>query len=248
MTNGEHAMDEETRALLDTARHVVEALAAAHRLLGREDQALLDLQAHTASAAGGDRAATLRRMRDRVGETARHLATGVGILAQFVGMVQIGIDGQYSQRADGKLHTPLAALDSRDYLLSEAVDTLVEAIDALRAAYAPTRKHPGLTRPQDRQAMAQVVGHLLDAAREMETMLGTDQADIESYTANVLEQLALLERICQPLPDRPDAAMSDDAAVQRVLMDPELTAKVLQGAKHMKVLAPQTARKATSTT
>ncbi|QKW23969.1 hypothetical protein HUT16_37175 [Kitasatospora sp. NA04385] len=91
---------------------------------------------------------------------------------RLIGMLLAGVDGQYPSAANGSPWTPLARLHSRDEVRAETVKALSEALDALRAAYAPTRKHPDLARPRT-AVLADVVGHLRDAAKEVEAVLGT---------------------------------------------------------------------------
>ncbi|MET9182882.1 hypothetical protein ABZX88_32415 [Kitasatospora aureofaciens] len=203
------------------ARAAALALIAAHRLLGREAQALADGEKSTPSSK--DRAATLRRKQALLGDTCRYLSGAVSFLASVVGLQELGVDGQSPQDAAGEPYTALPALEDLDSdLFSTVFEELHKAIGALRKVYVPTCKHPDLAFPEDRAAMAEVVAHLRTGFALLEAAHGDEDAEEESTGTEAL--LDELEQICAPLPSQ-HGEMSDEAVIARVLNDPRLAAK-----------------------
>ncbi len=217
------------------ARKAAAALIAAHRLLGREAEALADDE--RSGPLSNDRAATLRRKQALLGDTSRYLAGAVSVLASVVGLQELGVNGQYPQDASGKPYRALANLEDLDSdLFTVVFENLSNAIAALRKVYTPTRKHPDLAYPEDRAAMNEVVTHLRTALQLTTAQFNADEDDDEDDEGTATDRLAELEQICAPLPAQ-HTQISDDAVIARILSDPRLAAKTTKALRSRKPAA-----------
>ncbi|MFJ8444042.1 hypothetical protein [Kitasatospora griseola] len=150
-------------------------------------------------------------------------------------MAEMGIDGQYPQTPDGDNITHLPGLDTRLAAYAWTAEAMIEALQELKKVYVPTRKHPYLSYPEERDAMFAVLGHLRTAHAVIEAAVAPDPDAAEEYAEHAPILLDKLDRILQPtVPGQP----THDQVLHQLLSDPQLAAKATFALRHLNKLIP----------